>query len=119
MRWVPSCPAHWGERGASNAAMNACVRDQAPLVWRAGPHGAIDAAMPDLPMALTGVPTHELEQLLRLVHHQKIELPITPVSLAFAGLQHRSAEIMQSLRGLDEKGARAVLVAVLAERKQA
>lgn len=102
------------ERGPSGPGS-----DVAPLVWRAGSPSAIDRAMPDLPMALTGVPTHELEQLLRLVHHQKIEIPITPVSLAFAGLQHRAAELMQSLRGLDEKGARAVLVAVLAERKQA
>jgi hypothetical protein len=72
--------------------------------------------MTDLPMALTGVPTEELKQLLRLVHRKEIALPVTPASLAFVGLQHRAAEIMQSLRGLDEPGTRAVLVAVLAER---
>jgi len=74
--------------------------------------------MPDLPMALTGVPTDELKQLLRRVHHNEIAIPVTPAGLAFVGLQHRAAEIMQSLRGLDEPGARAVLVAVLAERMQ-
>lgn len=69
-------------------------------------------------MALTGVPTDELKQLLRRVHRSEIAIPITPAGLAFVGLQHRAAELMQSLRGLDELGARAVLVAVLAERRQ-
>lgn len=72
--------------------------------------------MTDFPIALTGVPTEELKQLLRLVHRSEIGFPITPANLAFVGLQHRAAELMQSLRGLDEPGARAVLVAVLAER---
>jgi hypothetical protein len=67
-------------------------------------------------MALTDVPTIELERLLRFVYRQEIELPITPVGLARVGLQHRSEEFMQSLRGLDEAGVRAVLVAVVAER---
>ncbi|MFO7561196.1 MAG: hypothetical protein R6X02_01030 [Enhygromyxa sp.] len=72
--------------------------------------------MPELPMALTGVPTHELRTLLRLVHRREVEIPITPVALARVGLQHRSEEFMQSLRGLDEAGVRAVLIAVTAER---
>jgi hypothetical protein len=72
--------------------------------------------MTKLPMALTGVPTQELKQLLRLVHRNELALPITPAALAFAGFQHRVEELMQSLRGLDEAGTRAVLVAVLAER---
>ena len=38
--------------------------------------------MAQLPMALTGVPTHELEMLLRYVHRREIEIPITPVGLA-------------------------------------
>jgi hypothetical protein len=75
--------------------------------------------MPQLQMALTGVPTHELEQLLRYVYRREVELPLTPVTLARVGLQHRSEELMQSLRGLDEPGARAVLVAVIAERREA
>lgn len=72
--------------------------------------------MPQFPMALTGVPTNELEQLLRFVYRQEIQIPITPMGLALVGLQHRSEEFMQSLRGLDEPGVRAVLIAVAAER---
>ncbi|HVH99133.1 MAG TPA: hypothetical protein VM869_10495 [Enhygromyxa sp.] len=72
--------------------------------------------MPQVPMALTGVPTNEIEQLLRFLYRREIEVPITPVALARVGLQHRSEEFMQSLRGLDEAGVRAVLVAVAAER---
>jgi hypothetical protein len=72
--------------------------------------------MPELPMALTGVPTHELQTLLRFVHRREIVVPITPAELARVGLQHRSEELMQSLRGLDDAGVRAVLIAVAAER---
>ena len=70
-------------------------------------------------MALTGVPTLELKQLLALLHRQQIDAPLSPAGIACIGLQHRSEEIMQSLRGLDEAGVRAVLVAVLAERMAA
>lgn len=73
--------------------------------------------MPKVAIALTGVPTSDLEKLLRHVHRGEIELPITPVGLSLVGLQSRTEELMQSLRGLGEQGARAVLVAVLAERK--
>lgn len=73
--------------------------------------------MPYVPMALTGVPTPELEQMLALVHRGQLDLPLTPVGVACVGLQHRSEELMQTLRGLDEPGVRAVLVAVLAERR--
>lgn len=72
--------------------------------------------MPQLPMALTGVPTHEIETLLRFIHRREIEAPITPVGLARVGLQHRSEEFMQTLRGLDQAGVRALLIAVAAER---
>ncbi len=72
--------------------------------------------MPQLPMALTGVPTEELKTLLRFVYRQEIEIPITISELARVGLQHRAEELMQSLRGLDEPGVRAVLIAVAAER---
>ncbi len=67
-------------------------------------------------MALTGVPSDELKLLLRYIHRREVACPITPVEIARIGLQNRSAELMQSLRGLDEAGTRAVLVAVLAER---
>ena len=75
--------------------------------------------MPQLRLALTGVDTSDLEQLLRLVHRGELETPLTPPALALAGFQHRVEELMQSLRGLDEAGTRAVLVAVLAERREA
>ncbi len=68
-------------------------------------------------MALTGMPTESLKKLLRHVHRGEIEVPITPVGLSLVGLQSRTEEIMQSLRGLGESAARAVLVAVLAERQ--
>lgn len=75
--------------------------------------------MPQLPMALTGVPTEDLERLLRLLHRGQVEAPLSPAAIACVGLQHRSEELLQSLRGLDEAGVRAVLVAVLAERQTA
>ena len=74
--------------------------------------------MSQLPMALTGVPTRELEQLLRHQYRGELESPVTVAGLARVGLQHRSEELMQSLRGLDEAGVRAVLVAVIAERRE-
>ena len=42
--------------------------------------------------------------------------PRAAAGIAMVGLQHRSEELMQSMRGLDEAGVRAVLVAVLGER---
>ena len=84
-----------------------------------GAESAKCGAMPQVPIALTGVTTEELEKLLRHIHRREIEAPITPVSLSLVGLQYRSEELMQSLRGLDERGVRALLVAVLAERRAA
>jgi len=72
-----------------------------------------------MPMALSGVPTDDVKLLLRFVHRSEISVPITPGELARCGLQHRSEEFMQSLRGLDELGVRAVLIAVAAERMAA
>lgn len=74
--------------------------------------------MPQLSMALTGVPTPELEQLLRQQYRGDLDVPVTVAALARVGLQHRAEEIMQSLRGLDEAGVRAVLIAVIAERRE-
>ncbi len=67
-------------------------------------------------MALTRVPTEQLKLLLRCVHREEIACPITPAQLAPLGLQGDSEWLMGSLRGLDAKATRAVLVAVLAER---
>lgn len=65
---------------------------------------------------LTIVPTAELRELLRYLHRGQVQCPLSPGDLARVGLQDRSEPIMATLRGLDEAAARAVLVAVLAER---
>lgn len=67
---------------------------------------------------LTAVSTDDLKTILRHVHRQEISCPVTPGELARIGLQDRSEPIMQALRGLDEHAARAVVVAVLAERNR-
>lgn len=68
---------------------------------------------------LVEVPTPDLEKLLR--HHVRGELdvPVSIVSFTRLGLQHRANALLNALRGLDDAGVRAVLVAVLAERKEA
>lgn len=68
---------------------------------------------------LVEVPTADLEKLLR--HHVRGELdvPVTIVGFTRLGLQHRANALLNALRGLDDAGVRAVLVAVLAERKKA
>jgi hypothetical protein len=43
---------------------------------------------------------------------------VTPGSLAALGLQDWSEALLGTLRGLEEAGIRAVLVAVLAERQK-
>ncbi|MBW2524636.1 MAG: hypothetical protein JRI23_10695 [Deltaproteobacteria bacterium] len=65
---------------------------------------------------LTAVPTDDLKSLLRYIHRGEVTCPVTPGELARIGLQDRSEPILHVLRGLDEAAARAVLVAVLAER---
>ncbi|NVB41030.1 hypothetical protein G6O69_24530 [Pseudenhygromyxa sp. WMMC2535] len=69
------------------------------------------------PMALTGVSTEALEKLLRHLYRNEIEAPFTPVNLSLVGMQYATEMLMQSLRGLDQAGVRAVLVAVIAERR--
>lgn len=66
---------------------------------------------------LTKVPTEDLEKALRVLHRGQLRCPVTVAELTRVGLQHRAAELMNVLRGLDEAGVRAVLVAVLAERR--
>ncbi len=68
-------------------------------------------------LGLKDVPTDELEKLLRAVHRKGLSLPLLPAELACVGLQHRVEDLMAVLRGLDERGVRAVLVAVIAERR--
>ena len=65
---------------------------------------------------LTEVHTHDLKKLLGLVHREEPNYPLNPTELARMGLQHCSAPLLATLRGLDAGGVRAVVVAVLAER---
>jgi hypothetical protein len=68
-------------------------------------------------LALTGIETTRLEGLLRHLHRGELECPMSPVGLTCVGFQDVSEIVMGVMRGLDERGARAVLVAVLAERQ--
>jgi len=64
---------------------------------------------------LKNVRTSDLKALLRLVHRGAIDCPITQIGLAENGLL-RLGDDLAHLYGLDSRGTRAVLVAVLAER---
>ena len=66
---------------------------------------------------LTLLTEEELKKLLSLLHREQIECPLTPASLACVGFQHRSEELLGTLRGLDARAVRAVVVCVLAERQ--
>lgn len=68
--------------------------------------------------ALTQIKTPNLKLLLKVVHTGTISCPLTPAGLASVGLQDASGPILATLRGLDERAVRAVLVATLAERLQ-
>ena len=59
----------------------------------------------------------DLERLLSRVHAGTLRCPIGPRELHEAGLSYLEDRV-DHLRGHDEKTVRAVLVAVLAERKK-
>ena len=63
------------------------------------------------------VPSSALKHLLAAVHRDEIPCPLTADVLACVGLQDRSEVLLGCLRGLSRAGVRAVLVAVLAERR--
>ncbi len=67
--------------------------------------------------ALLDVTDDDLETLLRAVHRGQIEFPLTRATLLNWG-KHRLADDGDLLVGLDEAGLRAVLAAVLAERRR-
>lgn len=69
-----------------------------------------------LQIGLKKVPTTVLKRLLQQIHRGSIEFPITPLSLALLGMQDYSEALLGALRGLDQAGTRAVVIAVLAER---
>ena len=66
---------------------------------------------------LVAVSTDDLKKLLRAVYRQDIEAPLTVEALARVGLQHCASDILGHLRDLDERSIRAVVVAVIAERR--
>ena len=68
-------------------------------------------------VGLTKVSTGELEELLRALHRGHLVFPIRASELIGNGFPH-IAEKTDLLQGLDEKGLRAVLVAVIAERRE-
>jgi hypothetical protein len=69
-------------------------------------------------LGLVDVKTVDLENALRGVHRGTLPCPLGPAGLAGNGLQHVQESLLGSMRGLDEAGVRAVLVAVLAERRR-
>lgn len=66
---------------------------------------------------LTALSTTDLERLLRAVHRAELRCPIGQAELHVAGLSYL-VDRVEALAGLDERAVRAVLVAVLAERRQ-
>jgi hypothetical protein len=66
--------------------------------------------------ALTQTSTQDLRLLLTRLHRGELRAPITHDRLVVAGLPHLVDKI-GFLHGLDEAAARAVLVAVIAERR--
>jgi hypothetical protein len=65
---------------------------------------------------LTAIPTQDLQTMLARLHRGELRCPITHPSLVIAGLPHL-VDRVGFLSGLDENAVRAVLVAILAERK--
>lgn len=67
--------------------------------------------------ALTHLTNEQLERLLRAVHRGHVTCPLDPKELMLAGL----ADIFDRasfLHGLNEAAVKAVLIAVLAERRR-
>jgi len=67
-------------------------------------------------LGLVTVSTDDLRKLLRMVFRGHLPCPLTPAGLAAVGLQDVSERLLGHMRGLDDKGVHAVVVAVLAER---
>lgn len=71
---------------------------------------------PAMGSALTEVATADLELMLARLHKRQLEAPIAHPTLVRAGLPHL-VDRVGFLSGLGEEAARAVLVAVIAERR--
>ena len=72
--------------------------------------------MLDAGKGLAGVETEALKTLLRALHRGDVRFPLDIGELTRVGLQYTAAPLLAHLRGLDEAGVRAVIVAVIAER---
>ena len=66
---------------------------------------------------LVTVTDADLKDLLRHVHRGTLSCPITRIGLAQVGLL-RLGDELDVLQGLDERGVRAVVTAVFAERRR-
>lgn len=69
-------------------------------------------------IGLTSLSTEVLEQLLRHIYRREIDCPLNSTGLARIGLQYCQEPILGALRALDASGVTAVLVCVIAERRQ-
>lgn len=69
-------------------------------------------------LGLTEVTTEDLVKALRVVHQGELAAPLSLPELTRCGLQHCADHMMAALRGVDTAGLRAVLVCVLAERRE-
>jgi hypothetical protein len=67
---------------------------------------------------LTNLTLVDLENLLRALHREQLKCPIDQLALHQAGLSYL-VDRVDFLKGLDARAVRAVLVAVIAERKLA
>jgi hypothetical protein len=66
---------------------------------------------------LTKLNDDEIKELLAALHRGHLQFPIRLADLIGGGLPH-IAEKAEIVAGLDEKGLRALLVAVMAERRR-
>ncbi len=64
---------------------------------------------------LKDVKSSDLKLILRAVHRGELPCPIDRIGLATTGLL-RLGDDLETLRGLDLAGVKAVIIAVLAER---
>ena len=68
---------------------------------------------------LTELTEDELKKLLRHIYRDELPCPVSADTLACVGFQSRHEWISAALGGLDAAGVKAVLVAVIAERRKA
>lgn len=70
-----------------------------------------------LNVGLSRIPTEDLRRLFAAVVKGEMSTPVDVVELTRHGFQNHGGDLLDVLRGLDGVAVRAVLVAVLAERR--